>query len=150
MEVLACSIHGLGCVLERPNLKALHSFTPAAIPEFPVFLVCQRKTDHCFGQSIYCRDGFVSPSATFSWASIMCRGDGRKLSLHGWGVHWHLCQGWQQRSCAGLAGTVLNFDKLHWKTNPLATVPDPKVRVLSSAPCLSAFLPRDSHTSLSK
>lgn len=59
--MLACSIHGLGCVIERPNLKALHSSTPAAIPELPVFFVCQHRTDECFGQSSYFRDGFISP-----------------------------------------------------------------------------------------
>lgn len=65
-RVVTCSIHGLGCVVERPNLKALHSSTPAAIAELPVFLVCQYRTEQCFGQSNYWRDGFMSPSATFS------------------------------------------------------------------------------------
>lgn len=42
--MLACRIYGLGCVLERPNLKALHSSTPAAIPELSVLLVWQHRT----------------------------------------------------------------------------------------------------------
>lgn len=49
-----------------------------------------------------------------------------------------------------MAGTVLNFDILYWKTDALASGPDLRVRVLSSAPCLPSSLPRDSHISLCK